>query len=237
MKYHYKLKLISLSAFIIITLFIVESFCLASPEKSYKVSISFILNNSIHGVDGKLLLLQDVNLTSNKSVDYLEKENKLQNAILKIIDSDENTISSTELDKPFAELKEEKINNHHFYFLTVDYSLGFGSYAGPTTTIFKVENAKISWQEAIDIRNKEKHKIFLESTLKTAWKILHKKNITKIFQVKCRPDLNRPFIKEGSFLVTYETYIYDGQEWHKKNKVIKSFWENEGTFPDLSLFP
>ena len=57
--------------------------------------------------------------------------------------------------------------------------------------------------------------------------------------VACRPDLEHATAPGGDarFVVTYTRFELAGGRWHRRDRRVAGFWENDGDFPARSLFP
>jgi len=210
------------------------------------------LNKAVHGVDGWLRIFTDTRLTSDLKKKMwgegdwsfvLEKNDPLtkiftakppQNASLQIVDSQGRVIESDQLERPLAKIGQARINSGNGIFLvTVDYSVGFGSYAGLTTSLVDVRDGKIIWLKAIDADSHKDESIHLPKTLKSDWKFLPLEGKRDILQVLCRPDIAN---KGDDFHVEYVRYRYKDSEWIKYVRTVKGFWESDEGFPALSKF-
>jgi len=170
-------------------------------------------------------------------IDSREDSPHYLNAVLSLVDSKGVEIDRMILEKPLATMKEAKFEGLKSpFFLEVDYSIGMGSYNGPITSILTITNRKIKLMEAADSVSGETHQIRMMDSLKTVWKVVDERTI---LEVACRPDFeNRKNTKDNlEFKITYWRYSLDKGKWISHTKSTPGFWENEGEFPDLSLFP
>jgi hypothetical protein len=79
--------------------------------------------------------------------------------------------------------------------------------------------------------------IALAKTLKTSWKVTAGSSGSHdLLMVKCRPRLDNPDGKI-SFGISYLRYSVEGKEWVLRERNAPGFWEDEGEFPNESLFP
>ncbi len=134
--------------------------------------------------------------------------------------------------------KRFQVANKTFQFETIDKSIGFGSYNGPISTLYSIENNKRVVVNSIDERG-HKRPIELMKSLKTNWKIKEngKNGFPELLKVRCRPDFAASSEDETKFKVTYSRFLYDGTQWKRKDRELAGFWEDEGVFPSENLFP
>jgi hypothetical protein len=237
-----------------------------SAEKSagcYKVSKSYPLSKSIHGIDGILQLLQDSRLTKDlynkqfgtafndrymydKKMRPLFKDNPPLAAILRVLMQDKGFVSTREShtfdNTPIAWLEEVRLlgADKPSYLLTKDESIGMGSYNGPVTYFYEIVDGKLKPIEYINNETKKKDKIVLMRSLKTNWKLVKSKNGNSkdILHVACRPNYEGKSEGEAEFLTNYDRFHFDGEEWVRYERADKDFWEvDEDDFPPLSKFP
>ncbi len=124
------------------------------------------------------------------------------------------------------------------YLLTVDYSADMGSYNGPITFLVEVVDGKPRYAS---VQNKP---ITLMRSLKTDWKFWPEKSkpgrATDILEVACRPNSAAKLSDENmdnDFVVIYRRFHFNGRGWTKREKSRVGFWEDDGKFPPVSLFP
>ena len=123
------------------------------------------------------------------------------------------------------------------YLLTVDYSVGMGSYNGPITFLVEVTSGAMRY---VSVGGKP---ITLMRSLKTDWKFAPIKSggvkSTDILEVSCRPsetaksDAN----PNNDFTVSYRRTHWNGVKWTRREKTKTGFWEDDGAFPSVALFP
>jgi hypothetical protein len=111
---------------------------------------------------------------------------------VRLLSKNGKELSRLYLDKFFASIETEKINNHgkRMILITQDFGIGMGSYNGPLTKILKIEKNKISWTKAYNSKSKKSESISLMRSLKTAWNFGPKNRLGEvdILKVSCRPD-------------------------------------------------
>ena len=225
----------------------------------YIVYQSFRLTKRLHGIDGRLQLLQDARLTEahrsamwnvSSDIDFVfNEDDELRkpfknlpplNAILRIVDRQGQVVEFEER-AVLAELEEVKLypSDRSTYLLTDDYSVGSGAYNGPITFFVEVVGGRFKWLEAIDKGTGQKKQISLMRSLKTAWKFVESASGKgkDILHVACRPDFD---LKAGddNFTVSYTRFHFNGKNWVKLTRQKEDSWESEGdNFPEQGLFP
>lgn len=230
---------------------------------SYKVSKSYPLTKAVHGVDGVLQLLQDSRLTKdaydkhfgtafNDMYIYDEKllplfkDNPPLGIVLRILVQGKGFLLTSESHTydqvPVAWLEEVRLSgpSRPSYLFTQDLSIGMGSYAGPTTYFYNVIDGNLKPIEYLDKETGKREQIVLMRSLKTNWKLVKSKDgkTKDILHIACRPNFENKSNDEGEFVVYYDRFHFDGNEWVKYQKIEKDFWEAEGEdLPPLSKFP
>lgn len=207
----------------------------SQPKCDYVEYQSLPLTQKQHGIDGSLVVLRDRSILAAEQYSFDDNETSC-NARLYLEEPNKNRIETHELERPIARIKSVNLigGRPKSFSLTVDYSAGSGSYSGPGTKFFDVVSGKIKWVQAKDGKTKKEKEILVARTLKTEWKLSpHGKN-QDILEIRCRPAFKD---KSSEFEVTYSRYRYDGREWIHYSRTVEDFWENEGDFPEESLFP
>jgi hypothetical protein len=230
---------------------------------SYKVSKSYPLMKAIHGIDGVLQLLQDSRLpkdaynkqfgtafTDMNMIDEkllpLFKDNPPLGSVLRILAKDKKFLWISESHTydlvPVAWLEEVMLSGsgRPSYLFTQDLSIGMGSYAGPMTYFYNIIDGKLKPIEYFDKETGKREQIVLMRSLKTNWKLVKSKDgkSKDILHIACRPNFENKSKDEVEFVVYYDRFHFDGNEWIKYQKIEKDFWEAEGEdLPPLSKFP
>lgn len=223
----------------------------AQQARQFTVSQKLELTQRVDGVDGSLLVLSDARLTSQlrkkmwgegdwgfviSESDPLYKvfsANPPRNAILRLVDIHGHKLAEQKLERPIASVDHARLQDDKPTFLvTVDYSIGFGSYAGLTTLLLDVSNAEFHWLEAKNADTGEIGLIRLPKTLKSDWRFSPSGAQQDILYIACRPAAN------GDFVVVHARYHFDGHGWIRYEKTKNGFWESgDGPFPKLDRFP
>jgi hypothetical protein len=269
---------LSVTIFFILTVFVISGF--AGNDKSckvlfpgkpemiagcYKISQSYPLTKSIHGVDGILQLLQDSRLTKDaydrqngtgfNNYVYTTKENGdfsvfAENpplgTVLRVLTKEGQFLRIAESHTydivPVAWLEEVILSgsDNPYYLLTLDESTGMGSYTGPTTYFYKVVNGRLKSIDYLDQNSGKRKQLVLMRSLKTDWKFVDSTDgkLKDILHIACRPNPEHASNEEVEFLIYYDRFHFNGKEWVKFQKIEKGFWESEdGNIPPLSQFP
>ena len=123
--------------------------------------------------------------------------------------------------------------------VTIDLSIGSGSYAGATTLFVESRSGRLQWLAASDATSGKSNEIRLPRTLKSAWQAVPRRDGFDILAVRCQPDLRDPTASGGDarFVIVYERYTFDGSRWLRKARQEPGFWEEDHGFPDLDRFP
>ena len=149
-------------------------------------------------------------------------------------------LTSHTLERGLATLDKTSLysSNQPTYVLNVDFSIGWGSYNGPITSFFEITSGKLDFLKAINQQTGEVNPITVLDSLKTGWKIFPAPdgNSKDILLVKTRPDFDDETEDHG-FKVSYIRFHFNGQNWVRLQRSVAGYWEAEGFFPDISLFP
>ncbi len=225
-----------------------------AQQGGYVVSQTLRLTTSANGVSGKLEVLLDSRLTSELQKKMwgvgdwafflsesdrqyaLFKAKPPNNAQLRIVNDGAEVQQTVTLDKPLARVSEAHlIDDRTSFLIAVDYSVGFGSYAGVTTQLLDVADGQLRWADAKAVDTGEIERIQLPSTLKSAWKLVPFRGNRDILLVYCRPA--KVQVAGREFVVGYMRYRFDGTQWLKYERQRNGFWESDEPFPPLASFP
>jgi len=228
--------------------------CVHAQEHDSEVTQSLRLNRAANGTDGTLQVLTDSRLSSE-----LQKQmwgvgdwsfvlpeddarraefehNPPKNAQLRIVSDTGVVLRNVSLEQPLAKVTEAHLGNGKTsFFVAVDYSIGFGSYAGITTLLLDVVGGQFQWTQATSVDTQGSEQIRLPNTLKTAWKLVPFHGKQDILLTFCRPA--KVQVPGREFVVGYVRYRFDGKRWLKYERVRNGFWESDEAFPPLSSFP
>ncbi len=212
------------------------------------------LNKELNGVDGWLQVMIDARLSEKLRKEMWgvgdwafvipedDPQYKVfsatppQNAELQIVDPRGQLLAREVLERPLAKVEEERLRAGRPTFLvTVDYSAGMGSYAGPATLLLEVVNGNLHWLEAMNADTGKRKMIRLPKTLKSDWRFSPTGAQQDILQVLCRPD---DLAGSSDFSVVYIRYHFvEGAGWQMRKRVKKGLWQSDEPFPQARLFP
>ena len=217
----------------------------------YAVSQMLPLTAKANGVDGKLQVLTDSRFNrelkqqmwGNGDWAFILPDSDPRHASfatkppkpaeLRIVTNANHVLQSIPLEQPLAKVTEVQVLAGHTSFLvSVDYSVGFGSYAGVTTSLLDIADSQFKWAEAADVNTKRVERIQLPRTLKTAWKLLPFRGSHDILLVSCRPTF-----RDNEFVIGYVRYRFNGKQWIEYKRLRKGIWESDEPFPPASKFP
>jgi hypothetical protein len=217
----------------------------------YTVSQTAHLSASANGIEGNLELLIDARLPADlqkqmwgigdwsfvlpeKDPRYVAFAATLPlNAVVRIVDGTGRVLEEVTLERPLARLTEAHLHSDRTTFLIdVDYSVGFGSYAGITTQLLDVPRSHLKWEVAENVVTRQVEIIRLPKTLKSDWKFTGGRGTPNILLVLCRPTS-----AGDGFVIRYVRYRFDGQKWYQSERSRKGLWEADERFPPVSLFP
>jgi hypothetical protein len=162
--------------------------------------------------------------------------NPPRNSELHIINDAGQVLRRISLEKPLAKVTEARVwDNKTSYLVEMDYSIGFGSYAGVTTLLMDVVDGQFKWAESSELGSHQTQQIRLPKTLKSSWKFVPFGSGHDILWVDCHPAGVQ--VPGHEFVVRYLRYRFDGNKWIKYERQREGFWESDQHFPPISAFP
>jgi hypothetical protein len=169
-------------------------------------------------------------------------DHPLHLAQIRVVARTQAQTGAATLERPVAELSvlDSAIIGRPIYVLTVDLSAEAGSYSGPYARLMDSGEQSIHWLRATDVTTHRTEEIRLPTTLKTGWRLAPKKlgGVNDILLVACRPDFDQQTKTDSAaFVITYTRFSFSNGTWSKNTRAVPGFWENDGAFPDESLFP
>ena len=220
------------------------------PERN--ISQRVVLSRGANGVDGSLEIVSDARFSSAtrekmwgngdwafvlSETDPLYKSFSATpplDAELRIEDATGHVLAEEVLERPLARIEKTRLSGEkQTLFVTVDYSVGVGSYAGLTTMLLRVQNGGMEWVSATNPDTGKRVPIHLPKTLKTGWE-LSDAGRREILAVSCRPDSDR----EDNSTIRYITYRWDEHKgWLMYERAEKGMWESDEPFPSRTKFP
>jgi hypothetical protein len=157
-----------------------------------------------------------------------------KNAKIELHDGQGKLVAERELAGPLAKLSPWNPGSRDpTFFLTIDYSIGFGSYNGPSTTLLQISTTGFNEVQATNVSTHEIETIRLQKTLKADWKIVRGKDRTEILSIICYPDLKT----QNDFLVEFKRFVFEGKKWESHQRQERGLWESDEIFPARSAFP
>ncbi len=201
--------------------------------KGYNLSQVLQLNKISNGIEGYLLVLMDSKRKSFiggikydgytlASIPYFEYKAPCwdcNQSFLLILDSQYRVLYHQYLGREAARIDRVflyKNGMYPTYILTTDYSAEMGSYNGPISRFFEVDEKGFKF-----ILNGDS----LMSSLKSQWVIEHRKERNRILYKTCRPDWRG---NEQFFVSKLKVYECNGLEWVMKESQKDQFWETFG---------
>jgi hypothetical protein len=166
----------------------------------------------------------------------------LRPALIRIITAAGRELDAAAVERPIAELTQidSVSEGRRLYGVAIDLTAEAGSYSGPFVRLLNEGSRRLDWVRARDVESGQVEEVHLPTTLKTAWRVAKGTDGrgSDILVVACFPG---PVSGGGdvtnNFRITYTRYSFEDGEWRRYQRSIPGFWENEGEFPERSLFP
>ncbi|MGH9700593.1 MAG: hypothetical protein ACRD5R_07325 [Candidatus Acidiferrales bacterium] len=173
---------------------------------------------------------------SSDSTEYSRfQANPPRNAVLKIVGISGKVVAERKLDAPLAKIDKLDVGDVApcLFLLTVDHSVGFGSYAGLVTKILDPCSRQLRDVKAADSSGGPEKPIVLSRAAKSDWRLGRSGGILEILAVVCQPK----FEKQQDFQISYVRYGLDNGRWMKFERDTDGLWESGDEFPPRSSFP
>ena len=159
------------------------------------------------------------------------KDAPLKNGRLRLVDRKGDVISTESIGEPLATIKLDHLHATMLptFLVSVDYGIGMGSYAGPTTTLVEVRGGRLI-----------NFPVVFGQSLKSGWQIVPALNGDgkEIEVVQCHPNFKNPrWEDKNEFVVVYTTYRFTNGSWLPESSEKLGFWENDNGWPPRSAFP
>jgi len=235
----------------------------ARPQHTVRAAVALV--KAVNGLDDRLELLEDARIRPEfRSLLWGSDEAMycyqgggdalrpfcasltvapLRRALVRVVTRAGREVVAQELERELGELTTVRLygDTRPTYAVTVDLSVGFGSYAGPLTRLAEIRDSRLVWLRAVDQRTQEVTEIQLIATLKTAWQFAPHADGSgqDIWLVSCRPVLSEKAATEAEspFTITFVRYSFDGKAWRRSARSEPGFWENGSPFPSPAAFP
>lgn len=222
------------------------------PLASYEIAQRITLTPEHDGFDGELVLLQDSRTisedseaqwgtdeamwcweTPDKLSDFCRsiRRTPLLHALVQLRDHEGRVWDSRVMERELARMASKKLyaTPKHTHFITVDFSIGMGSYAGPITFLAEIERQGMKWLHFYDKSQGKNVELTLGQALKRNWALLPKKRGKgmDIYEQSCHPSYPAKSDDSHDFEITYQRYFFDGKKWQMLERRKLGFWENE----------
>jgi hypothetical protein len=145
------------------------------------------------------------------------------------------------LERPLATIDQVSLRSDRAsYQVTVDNSIGFGSFTGPYTRFAEVTQGTLEWLRTIDAKTGKPVQVSVSSRLKSGWKLSPTASGGKeILEITCIPrvDDSKPQGADITASNTLTRYPFEGDRWQMYTRTGKGCWENDIPFPTRAVFP
>lgn len=205
-----------------------------TPKCDYREYQRLPLSKAQHGFDGALVVMRDKSVLKMDRYNPLDYETSC-NARLNLVGQDNRKTKTIKHEQPVARLDTVKLvgGKPDSFSLMVDHSVGWGSYAGPTTEFFDVVGGTIKWIHAKDLKTGKTRRIAVMKSLKSHWELSPHRENKDILELACHPD------GKGDFELIYLRYRWSNGGWIRYSRSEKGYldFEADTDFPKPSFFP
>jgi len=233
----------------------------------YVVHATVPLSKQVDGVDGRLELLEDARFTpevrarfwgnmddamycaarndTNQTFCASAEREPLRRALLRLVGDGDRELAVETQERDLGELRVERLHGEHArpsYAVTIDYSVGMGTYNGPLTRLAEIRDGRLLWLRSVDAQGKHPEVLRLPSTGRSAWKIVQggKAGTRDILLVASQPDLENAAsgVAELPFVQTLTRFSFDGTRWRRHQRRSPGYWDSiDEPFPERARFP
>lgn len=172
------------------------------------------------------------------------KDRALRGAMVRLVDQKRTVLDQRTFARELAEISPARLYKppRNVFAVTVDFGVGFGSYAGLTTYFVEPSGGRLHWLTSFGLAAAKPTEVALARTLKSDWHTVARVDHRgfDILAVRCQPDLHGPVQPDGvdlPFVIIYERYSFDGARWLRKERRDPGFWEDDQSFPSGEKFP
>lgn len=169
--------------------------------------------------------------------------NPVRPAMLRVVTPAGQELGAQELERALAEISLVRLygGERPTYTVTVDFSVGSGSYGGPVTRLAEVTRGRLVWLRAVEPRTRHDEEIRLPATPKAAWQFSARRGGSgqDILLVACRPVGPTGSAHAGGarFTISYARFAFEGTRWRRYERTEPGCWESDSPFPTRSKFP
>jgi hypothetical protein len=173
-------------------------------------------------------------VAAKSSPDFCETVKKaLRPARVRLVSSDGRELSSLTLERPLATLDQVYLRSEvASYQVTVDFSIGWGSFAGPLTRFAEVTTGTFHWLRAVDAQTGKPVSVSVASTVKAGWKL----SPTASGGKELLFDTSKPDAPVTASHTLVRCAVEDGR-WLRYTRTGKGCWENDVPIPTRAVFP
>jgi hypothetical protein len=231
----------------------------------YQIFQTVFLSKEVHGLTGLLQILEDERITPGLRRDMWRGFNdpttslanlgvgpndpaymsftrqRVRPAKIRLLDDTNETLDARTFDAPLATIETESLTftwPQTTFLVTVDHSIGMGSYAGADTFFATVADRKLRWGIVID--GSDNRELAVGRALKRDWRLewMGTGLVSDILSVSSRPNFeNSRWQDTGEFVTLFQRFHFDGGAWHRTERREIGSWESEQPFPEAAKFP
>jgi hypothetical protein len=195
--------------------------------QSAKSTLIIEVDKQVAGMGGKISYdpqyhVSELQIESDTST-FGDDADTYNNAVLLLQDEHGKILHRDTFERAFARIDTMFIQGKLMYLLTVDYSANMGSYNGPVTWFFEVNDTGIRYLL---------HKKGFMHSLKSSWAIRCNTVPCEILSRSCNSNNTNP--DDDTFYTWYRKYRFKNGDWVlSSEKKVKEFWEDDGELGDF----
>jgi hypothetical protein len=235
--------------------------------EGYQIFQTVVLRQEAHGLTGMVQILEDERLTPGIRRDMWRgfndpamslanlgvgpsdpayesfKQRPVRSAQIRLLDDKGATLDARTFDAPLAEIENETLTftaRQTTFLVTVDHSIGMGSYAGADTFFATVADRRLRWEVVVAANGSERRELAVSRAVKSDWRLDWASTGlgSDILSAASRPNFENPRWQDtGEFVTLFSRLHFDRGAWHRTERREIGSWESDQPFPEATKFP
>jgi len=231
------------------------------PSPGYRIFQTISLTIETDGMNGTLQLLQDERITdelrdnmhgSDDGMYCYEdalgafcesiRTTPLKPTLVRLVDGVGRVVDSRTFKRELGSMEVRKLYGRRprAFSVTVDFGIGWGSYAGDITYFFDLKGGRLRWLTARGRTGGVQIEVTAMTSLKTSWQLVRSGGGggQDILEIACRPKFSPGRADEDvAFELIFRRFHFHGGGWIISERRTPGFWEDDKEFPGPGEFP